>query len=1052
MKPSKFEMYHKLYGNNCIFFTEAAFIMVLQGFYRYIYSAFLIISILKISDAVFNFRCPVQSHWSHRADTICGSNRSYFCLFDKNGNNLVEFCRDKHDFEAPGRKLIVAGSSEGTLQGNDCGTNVYQPFKFLSSGNSRCVYKKSDCSEEGQVVFRNGTEKNDRSCRCDYTRGYNFITRPNHPCLCVPSKEDCSCYHKICPTKYILSPELQKEILHHWSTVLDKFVLTKAAHFLYLHIQTKNVIAIIGPTGTGKSAYAYHIAFRLKNEYDYTIVPARQPTDLLQYYVPALVCDLHAEDLRLTVSEKRKIFDAYIDKSDVAPLNDEIIMMYTFFPSLCSEFSSKNVDEIERIFTMPVQFIEEEINNYEEKSQVRYMSLAVLALAQKITKKSFIDDIENEELIKTLFAESGFQTCPSKKVIISHLVALTDTYVRVQNDCFEFIHETMQNIVLYGIAKTCLISVLKYCKIDVFKNQVRLACVNEEQTVPVIKVRSEHEHAYFTRLTRELSKGQYSEVFRNNQNDCVIFRQKWLVHLNKMQQNIPSRTNLVGLSTVLRLVSSLGYADYVSHFIRIDAQIVDRVDANGNTPLHLASLNGHLDTVKCLVEYSRNVHALNNDKVSPFFYACEHNEILVVKYFTNLEGDLVKINETYTRKEQRSVLHVSCLSGFTHIVQILLDHHAIVNIQDKHGLTPLHLTCLNGQYNTALLLLVNNLTRPNINALIARANINAFDRLQRTPIYYACTGNYKDIVELLIEYMADLNTCTSNGFTPLHAACEQGSIDIVDILIQNHSNVNAKEKTGMTPLYVASKIGNEHIVKSLIDNGALVNSATNDDFTPFSIACGNGHQNVANILLNNNANYQQRNKNGWTAFLFSCARGHSDIVKMLLNLEIDVNIPNKDGTTPLMLACREKHTNIVQSLLVSNADVNQCNYFKSSPLEFACYGRNIDIVNLLLEHGASTNLANTNEITPLHTACINNHAQVVTVLVEKRADVNAVDVLGETPLYKACFNGDIEIVEILLKKGAKINITDISGKSSVAIANEKGFISIVELLDNANKV
>lgn len=105
-----------------------------------------------------------------------------------------------------GRKNVVAGSSNGTLQRDDCNNYFYQPFKFLTSGNSHCVYKTSNCSEEGQVVYKNGTKKNDTLCRCDYTRGYHFIIQPKHRCYCVPSEEDCSCHLKECQANFILSP------------------------------------------------------------------------------------------------------------------------------------------------------------------------------------------------------------------------------------------------------------------------------------------------------------------------------------------------------------------------------------------------------------------------------------------------------------------------------------------------------------------------------------------------------------------------------------------------------------------------------------------------------------------------------------------------------------------------------------------------------------------------------------------------------------------------------------------------------------------------------
>lgn len=105
-----------------------------------------------------------------------------------------------------GYKQIVSGSKHGTLQGDTCEMDLYQPVKFNSSGNSLCVNQKSHCSEEGQVIHSNETIKANRECRCDYTRGYDLLHQPKDQCFCVPSEEDCSCYLKICSFDGILSP------------------------------------------------------------------------------------------------------------------------------------------------------------------------------------------------------------------------------------------------------------------------------------------------------------------------------------------------------------------------------------------------------------------------------------------------------------------------------------------------------------------------------------------------------------------------------------------------------------------------------------------------------------------------------------------------------------------------------------------------------------------------------------------------------------------------------------------------------------------------------
>ena len=85
----------------------------------------------------------------------------------------------------------------GITNGN-CSGERYQPIKFSAKKFTDCMYIKSSCESEGQVVDSNGTGDQDRTCRCDYTAGYSYIIQPRNQCSCVPSEEDCSCMRKYC--------------------------------------------------------------------------------------------------------------------------------------------------------------------------------------------------------------------------------------------------------------------------------------------------------------------------------------------------------------------------------------------------------------------------------------------------------------------------------------------------------------------------------------------------------------------------------------------------------------------------------------------------------------------------------------------------------------------------------------------------------------------------------------------------------------------------------------------------------------------------------------
>lgn len=105
-------------------------------------------------------------------------------------------------FSFKGNKYIIRGD----IDGEPCEGNRYQPFKFKTDGYNKCIFEKSICNEEGQIVQNSGNTTVDTSCRCDYTKGYSFVIEPTHKCYCHPTQEDCSCFMKKCQGDEFLNP------------------------------------------------------------------------------------------------------------------------------------------------------------------------------------------------------------------------------------------------------------------------------------------------------------------------------------------------------------------------------------------------------------------------------------------------------------------------------------------------------------------------------------------------------------------------------------------------------------------------------------------------------------------------------------------------------------------------------------------------------------------------------------------------------------------------------------------------------------------------------
>ncbi|HKE57707.1 MAG TPA: ankyrin repeat domain-containing protein [Pyrinomonadaceae bacterium] len=98
--------------------------------------------------------------------------------------------------------------------------------------------------------------------------------------------------------------------------------------------------------------------------------------------------------------------------------------------------------------------------------------------------------------------------------------------------------------------------------------------------------------------------------------------------------------------------------------------------------------------------------------------------------------------------------------------------------------------------------------------------------------------NHTDVVELLIDYGADINAVSKNNFmaTPLQSALAMGWTDAAKLLIARNANVNCCGAEGGSPLHEAAGNGQLELAKLLLDHGANVNAKDDHGKTPLSIA------------------------------------------------------------------------------------------------------------------------------------------------------------------------------------------------------------------------
>jgi ankyrin repeat protein len=82
------------------------------------------------------------------------------------------------------------------------------------------------------------------------------------------------------------------------------------------------------------------------------------------------------------------------------------------------------------------------------------------------------------------------------------------------------------------------------------------------------------------------------------------------------------------------------------------------------------------------------------------------------------------------------------------------------------------------------------------------------------------TTDFSDLVKVLIECGANVNSQDMNNRTPLHCASEFGYLDTARLLLDHGADANALDNNHVTPIHLASQHGYLEIVQLLLLCGA----------------------------------------------------------------------------------------------------------------------------------------------------------------------------------------------------------------------------------------
>lgn len=376
-----------------------------------------------------------------------------------------------------------------------------------------------------------------------------------------------------------------------------------------------------------------------------------------------------------------------------------------------------------------------------------------------------------------------------------------------------------------------------------------------------------------------------------------------------------------------------------------------------DTALHIAIKNNDLDSTLLLLDHAQHPvtpHILNANGESPLLLATEDGNLDLVEcllpHLTTAEINYINPKTNHT------ALTLACEMNFTEIATLLLQRNAdIHHVVIPKTYTAFTMAVFKGNATLCALLIKHGANKNMIDAISADSMLSL-----------ATYENHQTVVQILLDCGANPNIENAKtGESPLIIAAIMGNLAMLNILLKHErhkANINRPNSiTGETALHSAVKYGNIELVTFLLDQGADPNCMNEKTkHTPLTWAAGHGHYRAVEALLSHSTNSANIDftlpspKN--TALDFAIKAGDIHTVQLLLKYRASLVANHlRHEIPPLILAVQNQNPQMVSLLLENLADA-KVRHQRKSAIQYALDTKSFDNVCLLLRKGAAINV------------------------------------------------------------------------------------------------
>ena len=354
----------------------------------------------------------------------------------------------------------------------------------------------------------------------------------------------------------------------------------------------------------------------------------------------------------------------------------------------------------------------------------------------------------------------------------------------------------------------------------------------------------------------------------------------------------------------------------------------------------------------------------------------------------------------------------------------------------------------------------------------------------------------KNILELFISSVSELNNVDSDGNTAINLAAKYGNFTLFKSLVEKDVDITTTNSKGedirMHALYgnntdIMQYIHTEikcferqHIIKSVIDDNINATKFFVDNGFYFSelvyYACFHNSIRCLRMFKNDTEISKLCNINGDTPAHIAASKNNYKCLYILKNAgvdfdqisimglkAIDIAIMNEfydsirvlakysNPTTKGMIASLNCVNNDILSTILRTCtyDLDTCTDSKTL-LELAFTFGNLKCFTALLEHGTNPNKDIGDGNTILSKCVQSKRMGYVEVLYENGADLNIANSKGETPAYIAAENNFVECIDFLKFNGAVMDVCADNGLTPLMIAEKNNNTEIIDIINRTD--